>query len=99
MSCDFCSSTEVRWRFPAEDFETTVTRRAGSEGGWVACDICHILVDSGDMDALLNRSWDLLSTKCPGAKDFRDVLLVNLRTLHQEFAAHRTGPAHLIGTA
>ena len=98
MNCDFCSSTEVRWSFPAEDFETTVTRQAGSEGGWVACDICRILVDSGDMDALLQRSWDVLSTQCPGAEEFKDALLVNLLTLHQEFAAHRTGPAYLIDT-
>jgi hypothetical protein len=39
----------------------------------------------------------LLAAKFPSVEDFRERLRADIRTLHQEFAAHRSGPAHLIG--
>jgi hypothetical protein len=94
MKCDFCSKPDPKWAYPAENFEPTMgTGIAASEGGWAACDICHTLIESGHFAALTNRSWETLIQQAPEANDFKDILKAELRQLHEEFAAHRTGPS------
>lgn len=91
--CDFCSSTPVRWSYPARDFSARHTPGVpdfGSEGAWASCDPCAALVNAGDRDGLAERSANLFRRKygetMPKAK-----LLDELRSLHDRFWSNREG--------
>ena len=65
MVCDFCTSPNVKWNFPAEDCEVLCIKKDGDEyhemsrGGWASCDICHALIVAKDREGLLNRSVEM----------------------------------------
>src|SRR5262245_39582539 len=57
--CDFCSSTEVRWSYMAEDFVILEPRiEWGSRGGWAACDTCHDYIEHNDRAVLAPHCQD-----------------------------------------
>ena len=81
--CDFDSDPDVRWRYPADDFEMPGTGWA-SQGDWAACDPCSDLVEADD--------WDGLAERCLiGVVKHREAIRVRLMNLHERFAAARTG--------
>ena len=100
--CDFCSSPEIRWEYPARDFTTdvvrspdggTVTERA--LGAWRACDECHRLIEAGDFGGLAARSLAMLPVPVkPGREEW---WRAQFRELHQQFAEARTGPVVSLG--
>lgn len=100
--CDFCSSTRVRWAYPASDFHIDVVMPNGdviawgSREGWAACDGCHTLVESGQDETLARKSEDtcdlITVARMIGDRHFVDEMKRAIRRLHAEFRAHRTGP-------
>jgi len=55
-SCDFCNSSNIAWRYPASSFPITQGNEHISKGAWDACDICYMLIESGDWEELAKRS-------------------------------------------
>jgi hypothetical protein len=86
----------VRWSYPATDFVDVLAVGPGrtlvseSVGGWAACEECHCLIEAGDREALLQRSVEnfvaLYGVRPPS-------LVADLRRVHDQFFAHRCGPA------
>ena len=68
--CDFCSSPDVEWRYPADDglIENTwppnLIRK--SIGDWAACEVCSELIESDLKYALMERSVETNLASCPG---------------------------------
>jgi hypothetical protein len=83
--CDFCSSREVAWSYPAADFDFPMAGW-GSIGAWAACDLCSTLIEAGDWTGLLDRSIESYGV-IRHAKTIRP----RLAKLHQDFAAARLG--------
>lgn len=81
--CDFCASPDVRWSYPARDFDVPEAYST-SVGPWAACPICHALIARGDRRALLRRSADT------GGIGLRGVKV--LQRIHHGFFTHREGP-------
>ena len=55
MICDFCSAPEPNpsWQYPARSFKDHFGSQ--SVGDWIACDVCHQLIEAGDRDGLAAR--------------------------------------------
>lgn len=55
--CDFCSDSVAPWRFPCTSFAVPGVPGLdfGSGGDWAACDECKPLVESRDLDGLMER--------------------------------------------
>lgn len=87
--CDFCSSPDVRWRYPARDFVISALEGAGSEGGWAACPACHALIERGLRDKLTERSARRFARKHGIPVK---AVKPQLRKLHDQFWANREGP-------
>lgn len=92
LVCDFCSSPDVQWAYPAEDFVVSGSilpaNTAGSAGGWAACPACHALIERGDRVKLARRSARKFAKRYGvpvGSIEPR------LRELHDQFWAHRKG--------
>jgi hypothetical protein len=98
--CDFCSSPDVRWAYPAQTFTVEVLAAGhpyappeacevwlGSDAGWAACDGCHALIEKSDRGALMERSMTQLGF--PPGPMFQGTL----REIHDLFFENRTGPA------
>ena len=68
--CDFCSSPDVRWQYPADDgliedsFPQNVVRE--SIGDWSACEVCSEMIESDFEYALMERSVESNLKSCPG---------------------------------
>ena len=90
LKCDFCSSPEIRWRYPCKSF-VTPTLDAMSNGDWAACDDCRDLVESGKYHELAAKTVKTWPHKL---SDFqkRDVTEYVL-SLQALFRAYRSGPA------
>lgn len=91
--CDFCSSPDVRWAFPARPFVKEIDAPGvhvdwGSYGGWAACQECHDLIVAGKRDELTARAAAPLVavTRLPS-----DFLEARLRELHDKFWSNRNG--------
>ena len=91
--CDFCSSPDVLWSYPAVDFQVEGTRLLASEGGWAACHDCATLIEADDRDGLAQRA---LST---APAFMRERCLPFMTALHAQFFRARRGPAQLASTA
>ena len=87
--CDFCDNPGPSWYYPAESFETCVTR---SLGEWSACETCHDLIEGEDWTALADRCAELI---CKDRTQHEKCFAFMLK-LHAEFAKHRTGDAFRI---
>lgn len=95
LQCDFCSVPGPEWRFPARSFFAYCAPRVAGEsvGDWAACDKCYALIEADDRRGLAQRSLDQLVLKHPEASAVAAVLYEELAELHQQFFAHRSGPA------
>lgn len=99
MQCDFCSEPNPAWKYPAMSFVDFEMCGIASEsvGDWAACDACHELIESGDMDGLANRSIALMVCSAPpelteAAPQLRAMLI----ELHRKFSDARVGPVEPI---
>jgi len=105
--CDFCSSPEIRWRFPCESFEYPAGpgfEKTGSHGDWAACQMCHNFIVSGDWDALADHTLETLLVKHPEFKmltgDELQIVRRMMFQLHKRFKTHRMGdPLRIYGRA
>ncbi len=91
MTCDFCSSPAPAWSYPARTFDAKATVKGRSVGDWLACEVCHRLIEAGEREKLACRI--LL---CPTVKQYNldHAHAIELaRRLHGEFFEHRSGPA------
>jgi hypothetical protein len=95
LQCDFCSALGPVWRYPARSFIAYCAPGVAGEsvGDWAACDQCHVLIETDDRRGLAQRSLDELILKHPEASLAAAVLYEELAELHQQFFAHRSGPA------
>jgi hypothetical protein len=86
--CNFCDSLSVSWLYPAHDF---VMEQLGykSEGAWLACDACHLLIDAGDTDGLLMRSVKIFVATHPKEltppEIYENVVRAIIRAGHKRF--------------
>ena len=91
--CDFCSSPDVLWSYPAANFQVEGTRVLASEGGWAACHDCAALIEADDRGGLARRALSatpaFMQERC----------LPFMRALHALFFQDRRGPAQLASTA
>jgi len=85
--CDFCSSTEIRWRYPTQSFSPGLGYE--SVGDFAACDACHDLIEKDDREGLLTRSVETMPI-LPLPREFAEFAV---RTIHIGFFNYRTGPA------
>ena len=58
--CDFCGSTDVRWIYPCLDFSFMFVPMGDQ---WLACDICHLLIEANESEALALRSNNTLESQ------------------------------------
>ena len=101
MKCDFCSSSNPAWEYPAESFGTDATvddtltvPLLRSAGSWLACQKCSDLIESGDMNTLAKRSLNAYNDLSDTS--YGDELLNMILVTHQAFLNRRTGPAERI---
>lgn len=98
LECDFCSSPDVQWSYPARDHVSHLGReygldfQLGSTGGWTACPACHALIERGDRRRLATRSLRRLIRKEPGVAAHKAEMLAALRQIHDDFWQNREGP-------
>lgn len=95
--CDFCSSPQVSWIYPASDFKTPWVTR--SKGAWAACQRCHDLIESRQYVRLLDICMKICLRKlgAGGAtRATKGVLRREIAQFHNDFRAHRTGDAYRI---
>jgi hypothetical protein len=81
--CDFCSSTEIKWRYPAKSF---TIGEYGSLGDWAACEECSRLIEMNAHDDLARRTLQA-SGHFTEYKVFKPLVV----KLHKEFRKNRTG--------
>jgi hypothetical protein len=93
MICDFCSSPDVRWRYPARDFTRSVMGvvDAGSRGDWAACDACHRLIRLSLRDKLVERCLKRYPLYAALSKTEKISARRELRAIHDDFWASREG--------
>ena len=61
--CDFCSSVDVQWTYPAHDVQAFEVKETilgmpivgMSKGDWSACPVCHTLIAAEDWRGLEDR--------------------------------------------
>lgn len=89
MKCDFCSSTNVKWSYPAKSFPIGYGR---SIGNWAACDFCYNLIEIDDRKGLLEwslQTFEWINGNLP--KTEKIALKHHIRALHTKFFENRTG--------
>lgn len=85
--CDFCSGRDVEWRYPTSTF--VISADHGSADDWLACDLCHRLIEAGRWRQLANRALDAIGVPDIVRRQARPKIM----GLHEQFVAHRDGPA------
>lgn len=93
--CDFCSSPNVTWVYPARTFAAYVFEGIVGEsvGDWAACPICHGLIESSRLTELAERSLLTLLERQPEMKSAEQELRAQIRCFHMMFFRHREGSA------
>jgi hypothetical protein len=88
--CDFCSSPEIVWEYPARDFVLPLlgTTSFLSLDGWVTCQKCYQLIEAGDTQALKKR----MAIRHGIDLSRNGVLSAHLSRQIQQFFQCRTGP-------
>ncbi len=95
--CDFCSSRDVRWRYPAIDAAPVILKGHGvivvaeAKGDWAACEICHKLIQADDRKGLVRRGAKTFAEKYPNFNMQADTEKL-VHQIQDEFWAARTGP-------
>ena len=90
--CDFCSSSNVHWRYPAKDFIPDSSIPWGSRGDWAACNGCHDFIEENDREGLLERSIKSFPLERLEL-NLSDEIMEALRNLHNNFFNMRIGLA------
>ncbi len=91
--CDFCSSQDVRWAYPAHDVDVD-GGIASSIGAWATCETCHNLIESMDWEELGHRSYDTNVLRPMMEKLHLEAgLLETTLLIHKAFQMARLGPA------
>lgn len=96
--CDFCSSPDVVWSYPARDFGLATAHADTGEvvpgisiiasgGAWAACECCAKLIEADDRGALMERALTTLGLPPIPA------MQIGMREIHDAFFTCRTGPA------
>ena len=97
LVCDFHDpnvyAEAPRWRYPARDFTMTVLDDVEhvSRSDWLACDVCHTLIELGDWNGLALRA--IGATVLDDRDDVVAQLYLMIRQLHDRFRGARLGPA------
>ncbi len=92
MVCDFCSHSPVTQSYPAKTFDVQVQGTTETSiTGWAACDICHGMIQRGDVAGLALRSLNFLLSEHPWIKDYDDEAYADIVKLHNQFYANRSG--------
>jgi len=97
--CDFCSATDVKWRYEVESFmvkDDPIAAMGGpanrSVADWAACDECHELIENEEYSKLTLRSVE----SSPGWKEtapaIKRRILEMLGGMHLQFIKGRLGP-------
>ena len=94
-SCDFCSDLAPEWRYPVVG-RFFITQDSVNNGDWLACHMCHGLIEAGDWMAIVDRS---LRQYADLDQEFRAAVKKQLVALHAKFRQHQTGGAIRIGSA
>ncbi len=91
--CDFCSSVDVRWAYPAYDVDVD-GGIATSTGAWAACHTCHGLIEAEQWEELGKRSYDTNILRPLMEKLHLEAgLLETTLLIHKAFQTARLGPA------
>jgi len=94
--CDFCSTHEVAWSYPAMDFGVVDPKLGwGSRGGWAACEPCHEMIEANDHSGLAKRSVQTFFEFHPEIPDLphvRQHVRQHVMLMHASFFNVRTGP-------
>ena len=94
MICDFCSSPDVGWLFPARNYE--MFRSEGvervSRDEWAACEICAHLIDQELWDLLTEHSVKSFAATQPMSPLVSALLTEAVKANTARFSQHRTGP-------
>ncbi len=91
--CDFCSSRDIRWAYPALNVDVDGSI-VGSVEAWAACDKCHILIETGDWEELGHRSYDTnVLRPLMEQLHLEAGLLETTLLIHKAFQTARLGPA------
>jgi hypothetical protein len=98
--CDFCSTYQILWRYPARDFTMDVgpgydpegeghDHDWGSDGDWAACSWCHDLIEAENRGGLAYRSAVRFAVEHEVPLS---AILPRIADLHEKFWEHRMGP-------
>jgi len=95
--CDFCchSTRPPAWCYPGEDFDV-VGGLSHSSGGWLACDLCHDLIEARQFVRLCDISLKSFMKKHPVARRDKAVIRAEIARMHNDFRAHRAGDPYRI---
>ena len=96
--CDFCSSPDVAFVYPARTFAAYVFGGIVGEsvGDWAACPTCHGLIESDRQADLVERSLVTLLERQPEMKSAEVELRDQIRSFHVLFFMNRVGLAMTI---
>ena len=70
--CDFCLSTSVKWRYPADSFIVPMFNFR-SVGDWATCGKCSELIENNNTLGLEERSLELSQCSCFGSGISREI--------------------------
>jgi hypothetical protein len=102
LVCDFCHAPEPTWDYPATDFAYPTVAglpRQRSTGSWLACDVCHVLIEAARWRDLAARSAALFVQRHHYPAALRQELVSHAVVAHRLFREHRAGPATPRGRA
>ena len=96
--CDFCSGDGCAFRYAAGNFKTIIGTMSNND--WLACEICHDLIESARWQELAARSTDSYLQGRDSIEDGERALVrTTMLQLHRQFRDHRTGKAIRMGSA
>lgn len=95
--CDFCSSPDVVWRYPAKNDEVSAVvvtedglMALGSLGDWAVCAVCAALIEDGNRLGLLARTLGTIPD-LDGMRMPPEVVRQVTKRIHDGFWAKRCG--------
>lgn len=96
--CDFCSSPDVAFVYPARTFAACSFDGIVGEsvGDWAACPTCRGLIESDRQADLVERSLVTLLERQPEMKSAERELRTHIRSFHTMFFRNRVGSAMTI---
>lgn len=94
MICDFCSSPDPTWDYPATSFEL-FGLPLRSEGNWLVCETCHDLIESDRRAELLALTIGSFIASNPefAGRESSSRLIGEFQEIQDKFFSNRTGAA------